>query len=90
MVRREQVDRPERTRGRTGDLVACFANFRNVGRMRSGRKGRMLDRNSLPVLVHPRILSILVLSMFLVHPPIPLILVQPRLLEKLSGNATAS
>ncbi|WP_185217299.1 hypothetical protein [Sphingobacterium mizutaii] len=30
------------------------------------------------------------LFMILVHPPIPLILVQTRLLEKLSGNATAS
>ncbi len=48
MVRREQVNRPERTRGRTGDLVARVANFRNVGRMRSGGKGRMLDRDSLP------------------------------------------
>ncbi|MGX1753229.1 hypothetical protein [Sphingobacterium sp. NPDC055346] len=45
MVRREQVNRPERTRGRTGDLVARVANFRNVGRMRSGGKGRMLDRD---------------------------------------------
>ncbi|MGX1755116.1 hypothetical protein, partial [Sphingobacterium sp. NPDC055346] len=60
MVRREQVNRPERTRGRIGGLVARVANFRNVGRMRSGRKGKMLDRDSLPVLVHPRILSILV------------------------------
>ncbi|WP_214649420.1 hypothetical protein, partial [Sphingobacterium mizutaii] len=60
MVRREQVNRPERTRGRIGGLVARVANFRNVGRMRSGGKGRMLDRDSLPVLVHPPIFTILV------------------------------